>query len=322
MWAVVCHSKVSINFDEFVSRYKLFGGIIRNILGEDDDAEEKLVSRLQHISLRILSSIALDVDEDNNDGSTVSGYLVCYDHKWDKGETRDDFSTKTLEYTSLAVEDAVMNKLRVLSTVEKMQGVLHRLDRELIDLSGKMLENAAMELLSRGTAHEWQSCEVGGSSWVQFKITKKSIRRTFTIGENLSQPDMIIAPTRTNFPLVDFLCTSSDMSRPIIAFQCTWNTTHPMTVRALYDLRCEQMKIPDTQILTIYLASPDNEENYKSKDKMQFLEGSLDVDLQWTRGKLIPAATLKTLWGSTRIHVLRPLKSWQETIRVWLAENQ
>ena len=131
-----------IKFDEFIERYELFGGIIQNVLGEDNDARFKLKSCLKGIDFEILTSIALNVDEGNLDRNRVSGYLVCYNHRWDEGN--DDFSMKNLEYTSLAVEGAVVDKLCVLSTNKQMKAVLCRLDRELVDLSGKMLENAVV----------------------------------------------------------------------------------------------------------------------------------------------------------------------------------
>merc|ERR1712110_560199 len=139
-------------------------------LGEDDAAERKLASRLEQIDLSILTSVALNVDRENSDGNTVSGYIVCYKHRW---EGNNDFSIINLEYTSLEVEGKVLNKLRVLSTKKHMQGVSRRLDGELVDLS--------VELLSRGTAYQWVSCEVG-SDWVQFTIAKKRLKRTYTIG--------------------------------------------------------------------------------------------------------------------------------------------
>ena len=318
MWAVVLHSQLSIDFDEFVERYKLFGGIIQNVLGQDHRAKEKLESRLQTIDFDILTKKALNVDREDSSGATVSGFLVCYNHRWNEGN--NDFSKKNLEYTSLAVEDEVLNKLRVRTADEHVKGVLRRLNGEMIDLSGKMLENAAMELFSCGTTYKWQTCAVGEGSWRGFRFAQKTIRRTFTIGQRCTQENLIIAPMNCNFPAVNFLFSCQKEQQPVVAFQCTWDKTHPLTVRALYEFRCEQMQIPDTQIVNIYLISPDKETLYQSKTKSQFLDGSLAVDLQWTQTKTVRTNRLQTMWNSTNIHVLRPKKSWKETLTEYSGE--
>ena len=314
MWAVVRHSQLSIDFDKFIERYKLFGGIIRNVLGKDNHAEEKLEDGLAKINFSTLTAKVLNVDREDSSGSAVSGFLACYNHRW---EGNYDFSKKNLEYTSVKVEDAVLTKLQVLTAEEYVEGVLNRLDGEIIDLSGKMLENAAMELLSCGAKYEWQACAVGKKSWVAFSVQQRTIIRTFTIGEKYAQSKLIIAPTKQNFPAVDFLFSCQTKGEPVVAFQCTWNKTHPLTVRALYEFRCKQMRIPDTQIVNIYLVSPDNETLYQSQTKSIFLDGSLAVDLQWTQTETVSANILQAMWENTNFHVLRPEKSWKDTLNEW-----
>ena len=314
MWAVVNHSKLEIDIDNFVERHKWFGGIIRNVLGKDDRAKQKLEDRLAKINFSTLTAKVLNVDREDSSGSTVSGFLVCYNHRW---EGNYDFSKKNLEYTSVKVEDAVLTKLQLLRAEEYVDRVLNRLDGEIIDVSGKMLENAAMELLSCGAKYEWKSCAVGEESWVTFSVQQKTIRRTFTIGENYAQPKLIIAPTKQNFPAVDFLFSCQTEGDQVVAFQCTWNKTHPLTVRALYEFRWIQMRIQDTQIVNIYLVSPDKETLYQSKTKSVFLDGSLAVDLQWTQTETVSANRLQTMWENTNFHVLRPEKSWKDTLNEW-----
>ena len=124
------------------------------MLGENRDAAAKLTSRWKEISVDILSSIALNIDREQQ-GHNVSGYLVCYDSRGDEGDER--FSKKNLEYTSVQVEEEVVARLDVKPMKVKMQGVLERMNGLIIDMSGKMLESAAMELLSEGTLYSWES---------------------------------------------------------------------------------------------------------------------------------------------------------------------
>ena len=205
-----------------------------------------------------------------------------------------------------------------------MEGMLSRLDGERIDLSGKVLQNVSIELLSRGTDYSWRSCEVGGSEWVRFRANQRTSLRVYQSSEHLTQQDLITAPTRTTLPVIDFVFSlpSVDTSLPVVAFQCTWKKEHFITVRALYDLRCNLMRIPDTQMLNIYLISPEKEAHYLSKSKWHFLSGSLNVDLEWRKNEdPIPASRLQTLWGNTGIHVLEPYESWQSTFEGWLGRN-
>ena len=68
------------------------------MLGENRDAAAKLTSRWKEISVDILSSIAPNIDREQQ-GHNVSGYLVCYDSRGAEGDKR--FSKKNLEYTNL-----------------------------------------------------------------------------------------------------------------------------------------------------------------------------------------------------------------------------
>ncbi|KAL3904351.1 MAG: hypothetical protein SGILL_010103, partial [Bacillariaceae sp.] len=64
MWAIICDAELALDIDIFFERYKKFGGILRNVLGEDVRAGEKLSARLENIPLAILTSIALNVDRE------------------------------------------------------------------------------------------------------------------------------------------------------------------------------------------------------------------------------------------------------------------
>ena len=317
LWAVVRDANLSLDFDEFFQRYYKFGGILRHVLGEDRDAAAKPTSRLKEISVDILSSIALNIDREQQ-GHNVSGYLVCYDSRWVEGDER--FSKKNLEYTSLQVEEEVAARLHVKPMKVKMQGVLERMNGLIIDMSGKMLESAAMELLSEGTLYSWESRKVGSadSAWQPFSMTKKKKMLVYSIEQVFSQREVIIAPSRVSFPVIDFLCSLPDACGPVVSFQCTWQPNHPFTVRALYDLRCNHMKIGDDQIVEIYLVTPGKEDACVSKQKNDFLDGPLDVDLKFTKTLAVPASRLSTMWENTRILFVRPRNSWEKSIQAWL----
>jgi hypothetical protein len=254
----------------------------------------------------------------------VSGYLVCYDNRLvSKEEHR--FSTKNLEYTSLQVEEAVANELRTKPLKEKMQAILIRLDGEALDISGKMLESVALELLSQGSDYRWVSRQVGTTDWVSFKTTKREIKRTFTLVENFTQPGLIIAPSNAIFPVVDFVLSWPEQGAPVVSFQCTWQNRHPFTVRALYDLRNNHMKVGDDQIVNIYIVCPSKDnwlaDAYATRSKDDFLQGSRDVDLQFTKAVKVPFSRLQKMWTSTNIFVLKPRTSWEACIKHWLATH-
>jgi hypothetical protein len=154
MWSVICDSNIGIDMDEFDKRHIKFGGILRHVLNENPKADVLLVGRVREVSVDVLTSIALNVDQLHR-GNNVSGFLVCYDNRLVE---QNRFSTKNLEDTSLLVEEAVASRLHIKPLREKMQVVLDRLNGEKLDISGKVLESVAMELLSKGRDYAWVSC--------------------------------------------------------------------------------------------------------------------------------------------------------------------
>jgi hypothetical protein len=346
MWTVICDAQLSISVDVLMDRYHHFGGILRNVLGEDPRAKDKLEERLQSIPVDILTSLALNIDR-KEVGSNVSGYLLCYDNRLVEGDGR--FSTKNLEFTSPCVEEAVANQLRTKSMNAKMEIVLQRLNRRTLDLSGKMLEAVAMNLLSRGSEFSWSSTEVvandayhprkrpknrvpggenkrsslmAGDGGHKFLTTKREVRFADNIRPLLSQVNLIVAPHSTLFPVVDFVFSRPDSDQPMIAFQCTWRKRHPFTVRALYDLRNHHLEIGMDQTLDIYIVAPAKEDMYAKRKKADFLIGSLDIELSFSKNiKPVSPKDLQRMWENTRIHVLYPNDSWTKYITQCL-QNQ
>lgn len=141
------------------------------MLGQDSRGRQKPDEQLNKIDFNTLTTKALNVDRLDTGGLTVSRFLVCHKHGWNRS---NDFSKKNLEHTSLKVENEVLNKLELLERREHMIGVLRHLHGRMPNLSGKMLENAVMELFSHGTTCEWQTCAVGMDSWVRFSIAQKT----------------------------------------------------------------------------------------------------------------------------------------------------
>ena len=76
---------------------------------------------------------------------------------------------------SLQVEEEVAARVHVKPMKVKSQGVLERINGLIIDMSGMMLESAAMELLSGRTFYWWESRKVGSanSAWQPFSMTTK-----------------------------------------------------------------------------------------------------------------------------------------------------
>ena len=82
------------------------------------------------------------------------------------------------------------------------------------------------------------------------------------------------------------------------------------------------MKISDDKKLEIYLVTPGKESTYVSKQKDDFLDGSVDVDLRFSKTVTVPTAQLRAMWDNTTIFVVRPSQSWKNSIGEWLATQQ
>ena len=141
---------------------------------------------------------------------------------------------------------------------------------------------------------------------------------------NFSQAALTIAPTNTRFPVVDFVFSSTG-NGPIVSFQCTWQSRHPVTVWALYDLRINHLKIGDDQIVNIYVVCPSKDNmlaaSYASLMKDDFLQGSLDTDLQFAKVVKVPSLRLQAMWSSTNIWAVSPQMTWQDYITKWFSEH-
>ena len=81
------------------------------------------------------------------------------------------------------------------------------------------------------------------------------------------------------------------------------------------------MQIADNQIVEIYIVTPGNENLYEFKRKEDFLDGSLYMDLYFTKTVMVPSSRLREMWKNTKILVLRPRESWRKSIEMWLNDQ-
>lgn len=195
---------------------------MRHFLGETENPEGELTGQLNTVTLDILTSTSLNIDQ-NATGDYVSGFLVCYDSRSITGSDR--FAVKNLEYTSLYVVEEIKRRIGNLSDGDIMQNVLDHLHGIKIDISGKNLEEAAIKLLSHGNRLEWVRKEIGvnGAVWERFSVSKKKLRAPYRIMKHFDNPGLVLTPTDLTFPVVHFVFshTDDDDSQPVRAFQCT-----------------------------------------------------------------------------------------------------
>jgi hypothetical protein len=130
-------SKLQIDEDTFSDRYYKFGGVLRHVLGQDENAEHKLTDRLNFVNFDILNSAALNMDRDST-GNNVSGFLICYDNR--SIADVDRFAKRNLEYTSAYVEEKVQIEIESHAVRDIMQNVLNQLSKQMVDIAGKNLE--------------------------------------------------------------------------------------------------------------------------------------------------------------------------------------
>eukprot|EP00529_Nitzschia_sp_RCC80_P011272 CAMPEP_0113466986 /NCGR_PEP_ID=MMETSP0014_2-20120614/14572_1 /TAXON_ID=2857 /ORGANISM="Nitzschia sp." /LENGTH=619 /DNA_ID=CAMNT_0000359261 /DNA_START=106 /DNA_END=1962 /DNA_ORIENTATION=- /assembly_acc=CAM_ASM_000159 len=312
-------------FNVLFDRYTLFGGIIRHVMATSDQVESakvELRSRLAGLDLKVLQSIAVNIDRDPHGHGNVSGYILCYDGKQAALDARKNsssalgFNNRVLTYTSVHVEEEVDKLLDSKSLQDKMKIVLDRLNNRSVDISGKNLEAVATEFLRRRVG--WNIKRVGETNnWESFHDkASRTVLREYDISQMLTIPDKILVPGHTSFPVVDMIYSNYGAG-PVHAFQCTWQDTHPFTVRALYDLRCRRLKVPNEQKVHIIFIVPNKEQLYAARGKDSFLVGSIQDPLKFNMRQSVAANDLHTMWENTEVYVLSPVNPWQEMIGDW-----
>ena len=317
--AVLQDSKLGINEETFSDRYHKFGGVLRHVLREMRDAERELEGQLSTIDIGILTSTALNIEGDIK-VHTVNGFLICYDNRSSKGKER--FAERNLVFTSPYVEEKVQSRILTRPIRDSMTIVLERLHGTKIDIAGKNLERAAIELLSKGNKFEWTSKEIGSNQadWEVFTATPRTIIVEFGL-VNFDQPGNINWPSSKTFPVVDFVYSRSEDARPVVAFQCTWRKGHSVSLHALCTVRRKYMKISDDQLLEIYIVCPEHEALYARRKKQDFVVGKLDRDLKLETKTTLNPTELDTMWRHTKLFVIRPKYGWQRQIEAYFSDS-
>ena len=324
MCAMVEHSGLDITSDDLYDRYLLYGGIVRHIVAPpvmQTQIKDKLDARLENLDLSILQKKAANVDRDAT-GNNVSGFILCYDGKRVALERKSQegtgilFKHRVLRYTSAFVEQRVEEVLNCKPMEEKMMVVLDQLNDRIIDLSGKNLEAVTTEFLSKAIV-KWQIKRAGVGGWSDFTTKKRTVTKDYSIVGQLTKADQLLVPTNTSFPVADMVFSNWG-NDPALVFQCTWQPSHPFTVRALYELRVKHLRVPASKAVYIIMVAPDQEEKYATKPEADYLSNSVDEALQYTRSEIVGVSVLQEMWSHTEVHVLHPKQSWKGIIESWL----
>ena len=329
MCAIVEHSGPGLDItpDDLYDRYLLYGGIVRHVVAPrlmQKEIKKDLVARLRNLDLSILQNEAANVDRDVT-GNNVSGFILCYDGKRVALERKSQegmgifFDDGVLRYTSAFVEQRVEEVLDHKSMEEKMMVVLDRLNDRVIDLSGKNLEAVTTEFLSKAIV-KWQIKRAGVGGWSDFTTKKRTVTKDYSIVGQLTKADQLLVPTNTSFPVADMVFSNWG-NDPALVFQCTWQPSHPFTVRALYELRVKHLRVPASKAVYIIMVAPDQEEKYATKPEADYLSNSVDEALQYTRSEIVGVSVLQEMWSHTEVHVLRPKQSWKGIIESWLVSH-
>lgn len=323
------------DLDEVLKRQLKFGGILRHILapGLDTQGEDKvsraqadLEARLATVNVEALVLKEVNIDRTpTEDGKNVSGFILSYDGRNLTGDAR--FIEKNIEYTSPYVEEKVEAKLRTVPLLKKVDVVIDRLDNRLVDLSGKNLEAVVTYMFSLHSQYQWESSRVGTGVWNDFPLEGRNVEGLWQVSEKLRRANTILVPSSTNFPVCDIIFSNPNVAQPIVVVQFTWQETHPFSVRAMYDLRVNHLKIADDAFLRVYVISPGKEEKYATMGKQLFLKGypeSLNSLLKFTNAIQVPPQQIQRMWQHTEVHVMRPKGQWKDILgqlRLQLAQG-
>ena len=319
MCAMVEHSGLGLDItpDDLYDRYLLYGGIVRHVVAPtlmQKQIKKDLVAHLENLDLSILQKKGANVDRDAT-GNNVSGFILCYDGKRVALERKSQegkgifFDDDVLRYTSAFVEQRVEEVLDRKPMEEKMMVVLDQLNGRGIDLSGKNLEAVTTEFLSKAIV-KWQIKRAGVGGWSDFTTKKRTVTKDYSIVGQLTKADQLLVPTNTSFPVADMVFSNWG-NDPALVFQCTWQPSHPFTVRALYELRVKHLRVPASKAVYIIMVAPDQEEKYATKPEADYLSNSVDEALQYTRSETVGVSVLQEMWSHTEVHILRPKQSWK-----------
>lgn len=204
------------------------------------------------------------------------------------------------------------------SIQERIQIVVDHLNGTQTDRGGLHLQETVGYLLAKGMAVTWEYkklTDAGGELWSTFYTRVREVIKEYDIVQKLGATDKILISTNDNLPLADIVFSQPSPTNSIRMVQVTWQRTHSFTVRALYMLRENYLRIRDTVPIEVYFVTPQKEDVYYGYLKHSFLIGNVDVDFQYTKQIRVPSARLQLMWQNTEVFLLRPTQPWIDALR-------
>ena len=312
---------IRLGVEEVAKRFFRLGGIIRHVFAlTTEEYEEEQKRRIHNADLTILHATTTGIDSDPKaPGNNVSGYLLSYCNIDTIGPNR--FKGADLDFTSDYVRGQIRERMRDYSIQERIQLVVDHLDGKQTDRGGLHLQETVSYLLSKGSSVAWKfkhvpdGASIRDGQWFSLSTQKRELVKSYTISEQLGARSKVLVSTNPNFPLADIVFSHPPPAAMIQLFQVTWAASHPFTVRALYTLRENYLKIQDTVRIQVFFVAPGKEDSYVAYSKQSFLKGSVYKDLQYTEHNTISSARLQQMWQNTEICVLKPALPWIDTLR-------
>ena len=79
--------------------------------------------------------------------------------------------------------------------------------------------------------------------------------------------------------------------------------------------------MPDSKKVHILFIVPKQEYSYVGMAEEDFLNGTVDQALLYSKKETVPAKVLQEMWSNTEVHILRPGKDWLKMIGDWILAN-
>lgn len=329
--------------ESVAARFSRFGGIIRHVFAHDTlKAKAAQKAKIKDADLNVLCALTTGIDSDPKvEGKNVSGYLLSYCNIPTVGAKR--FVVSKLGFTSDYVACEMRKKMQVYDIPQHIESVLKHLNGQLTDRGGMHLQEVVTFLLAKGTQVQWLYKQVTDAPnpdnpWLPFSNRVRVVVKNYKIDELLDATDKVLVSLNPNFPFADIVFsyrnveakqvtpgkpqkkkTKTNARKNIVAgmidsFQVTWQLYHPFTVRALYSLRVNYLKIDDRVKLRVFFVAANKEQRYVARLRKSFLTGSVDVELKYSSNIKVPPSRLQLMWRNTEIYVLKPETSWQATL--------
>lgn len=312
---------ILLDMEEVHKGFARLGGIIRHVFAyRTNDYEDEQTRTINNADLTILHATTTGIDSDPKaPGNNFSGYLLSYCNIDTRGPNR--FMSADLDFTSDYVRGQIRERMQDYSIQERIQVVVDHLNGRRTDRGGLHLQETVSYLLSQGSSVAWKFKHVPDHNtvrnerWFSLVTQKRALVKSYTISEELEAPAKLLVSTNPNFPLADIVFSHPHPATMIQLFQVTWATSHPFSVRALYTLRENYLRIQDTVRIQIFFVVPGKEESYAAYSKQSFLKESVGKDFRYNDHITIKSVRLQQMWQNTEICVLKPVVPWIDSLR-------